>query len=63
VIPIRTIDEGIAVLTGKEAGTRNNKGQFPKGSINRLVEEQMRSFANIRRDFARVKEPSGSENE
>ena len=46
IYPIRTIDEGIAVLTGQTAGKRNSRTKkFPKGSVNALVEERLVAFA------------------
>jgi len=51
VIPIKTIDQGIEVLTGTPAGKRGRGGAFPKDSINGLVEAQLRSFADKRRSF------------
>ena len=52
VYPIATIDEGIALLTGLAAGERDADGNYPLGSINRRVEERLRAFASIRRNFA-----------
>jgi predicted ATP-dependent protease len=53
VYPIGSIDEGIALLTGTAAGERGSDGNYPLGSINRLVEERLRAFASIRRQFDR----------
>ncbi len=39
------IDEGIEVLTGVKAGDRNSRARFPAGTINRLVEDKLKSFA------------------
>jgi len=52
IIPVATIDQGIAALTGVEAGKRGRNGQFPDGSINGLVEAQLRAFAMTRHRFA-----------
>jgi lon-related putative ATP-dependent protease len=43
--PIRTIDEGIEMLTGVPAGRRGQNGKYPKDSINYLVDQRLRSFA------------------
>ena len=51
VIPIKTIDQGIEVLTGVTAGRRGRSGQFPADSINGKVEAQLRAFAETRRKF------------
>ena len=56
VYPIATINEGIALLTGLAAGERGVDGTFPAESINRRVEERLRSFAAIRRAFGGQKE-------
>jgi predicted ATP-dependent protease len=47
IYAVKTIDEGIEILTGKKAGKRNEKGEFPKDSVNYLVEEKLKSFAKI----------------
>ncbi len=52
IYAIESIDQGIEVLTGVAAGARRADGTFPDGTINALVEAQLRDFAEIRRDFA-----------
>jgi predicted ATP-dependent protease len=42
---VGTIDEGIEILTGIKAGERGADGRFPAGTVNRLVEDKLRSFA------------------
>lgn len=59
VIPVSTIDEGISLLTGIDAGSRDESGRFPKGSINARVEARLRGFAETRRDFLRRKTDGG----
>jgi len=51
VYPIATINEGIALLTNLDAGERSADGSYPPGSINRHIEDRLRSFASIRRNF------------
>ncbi len=41
---VSTIDEGIEILTGKKAGKRSASGSFPKGTINRLVEDKLKKY-------------------
>jgi len=48
VYPVATIDEGIALLTGRPAGERDQNGNYPVGSVNRLIEDRLRAFARIR---------------
>jgi len=52
IYPVATIDEGIAILTGCPAGERDGEGNYAAGSINRRVEDRLRAFASIRRNFA-----------
>ncbi|MCP4181996.1 MAG: AAA family ATPase [Hyphomicrobiales bacterium] len=53
VIAIETIDQGMEILTGCKAGVRNKNGEFPKESVNGLVESRLREFANRRVVFAK----------
>ncbi|WP_205627842.1 Lon protease family protein [Ruegeria marisrubri] len=53
IFAVETIDQGIEILTGREAGERRSDGTFPPGSINALVEDKLVSFAEKRREFAR----------
>jgi lon-related putative ATP-dependent protease len=48
VWPVRTIDEGIELLTGLPAGDRGGDGRFPPGSVNAMVEERLLHFAATR---------------
>jgi lon-related putative ATP-dependent protease len=41
IYPVTTIDEGISLLTGQPAAQLNAKGEYPAGSINRLVVERL----------------------
>ena len=52
VYPIATINEGVALLTGLAAGERDADGVYPLSSVNRRVEDRLRAFASIRRNFA-----------
>jgi lon-related putative ATP-dependent protease len=44
VYPVATIDQGIQLLTGLEAGERGRDGHFPKGSINDRVAKRLDGF-------------------
>jgi lon-related putative ATP-dependent protease len=54
VYPVETIDDGIELMTGVEAGKRDEQGAFPDDTINGRVEAQLRTFAERRRDFAQT---------
>lgn len=49
VYAIRTIDEGMEILTGKKVGARitrgEYKGQYPEGTVNYLVDQRLRQLA------------------
>jgi predicted ATP-dependent protease len=53
IYPVGTIDEGVEILTGVKAGERGGDGRFPAGTINRLAEDKLRSFAERGRNFGR----------
>ncbi|MDZ7783863.1 MAG: S16 family serine protease [Halioglobus sp.] len=59
VFGVSTIDEGIAILTGRAAGERDSAGAFPPDTINGLVEARLRAFAASRRSFAEGGEAGG----
>jgi lon-related putative ATP-dependent protease len=50
IYAIDTVDDGIELLTGIPAGKPNKKGQFPKGSVNYLVQQ---SLAEYYKDYIR----------
>jgi predicted ATP-dependent protease len=52
VYPVETVDQGIELLTGIEAGERNEQGAFPDDTMNGMVEARLRAFADRRRQFA-----------
>ncbi len=47
IYAISTIDEGIEVLTGVPAGKKDKQGKFPKGTVNYLVYEKLKKYAEI----------------
>ncbi|MGE4282143.1 MAG: Lon protease family protein [Clostridia bacterium] len=51
IYPIKTIDEGIKILTGFEAGVKNQDGKYPKDSVNHRVYEKLKSFAECTAKF------------
>jgi ATP-dependent Lon protease len=51
VYPVATIDEGIEVLTGVEAGRRKEDGAFEEGTLNDLVNKELQRLAQGWRKF------------
>ena len=43
----RTVEEGIALLTGIPAGQRGPDGQFPDGTLHARVEERLERWARM----------------
>ncbi|MEE9239996.1 MAG: Lon-insertion domain-containing protein, partial [bacterium] len=64
VYSVRTVDEGISILTGVPAGERDpGTGEFPPGTVHGLVQEKLKSmYENLRR-LRRGKEDDEEEEE
>lgn len=52
IYAIDTVDEGIELLTGIPAGERDERGQYPEGSINARVEGKLADLTQKRRTFS-----------
>lgn len=50
---VRTIDEGIELLTGVPAGEREPDGRYPTGTINGRVQDRLAEMARRVREFAK----------
>ena len=50
IYAVKTIDEGIEVLTGIKAGKLNAEGEYEKGSINYLVQKKLEYYAKISKE-------------
>ncbi len=51
VYSVKTIDEGIEVLTGTKAGEQREDGTFAEGTVNYLVDKQLREMAEKLREY------------
>jgi len=60
VYAVKTIDEGIEILTGKKAGVKTATGRYTKGSINDLVDEKLKSLAMGLKEFGDDKKKKGA---
>lgn len=60
IYPVETIAEGIELLSGRPAGERRSDGMFPDGSVNALVEAQLREYADRRKAFSTSEEPDAT---
>jgi predicted ATP-dependent protease len=57
---VRTVDEGIAILTGRRAGRRRVDGSYPPESVHGLVAERLAEYAERLRAYA---EPAEAEHD
>jgi lon-related putative ATP-dependent protease len=44
IYPVKTIDEGIEILTGVEAGEKRADGSYPDGSVHYLVKSKLKAY-------------------
>jgi len=51
VYPVKTIDEGIEILTGAKAGKRKKDGTFEEGTANYLVDQKLEELARKSKEF------------
>ncbi|QJA05362.1 AAA family ATPase [Thermosulfurimonas marina] len=56
--PIRRVEEGIEILTGRPAGEPGPDGRYPEGTVFYLVDQRLRELAERAREFAKEKEKS-----
>jgi lon-related putative ATP-dependent protease len=51
IYPVKTIDEGIEVLTGIPAGELQPDGTWPEGTINYMVQERLNELAEAVKEY------------
>ena len=51
IYSVKTIDEGLEILTGCPAGERGPDGAFPEGTVNYLVENRLRELNQSMRGY------------
>jgi len=51
IYPIKTISEGIEVLTGVKAGDKKPDGTFEEGTINHLVKKRLTEMAELIKEY------------
>ncbi|MGD8616047.1 MAG: Lon protease family protein, partial [Gammaproteobacteria bacterium] len=52
VYPVVSVDDCLTLLTGTEAGTRDERGEFPPGTVNARIRARLLEFADERRRYA-----------
>ncbi len=51
IYPVKSIDEGIEILTGVPAGTRDENGNYPENTVFCMVQTKIEKFARIAEEF------------
>jgi lon-related putative ATP-dependent protease len=51
IYSVRTINEGIEVLTGLPAGDKKTDGTYPKGTVNYRIDQRLREYAEKLKAF------------
>ncbi len=55
--PVKSIDEGIELLTGVPAGEADEKGNYPENTVSNLVDKKLKSLAEGLKAFAEEGKP------
>jgi predicted ATP-dependent protease len=51
IYAVKTIDEGMEILTGYPAGERQPDGSYPEGTVNHLVDQRLRELSQSMRGY------------
>ena len=52
IYAVKTVDEGMEILTGVAAGEKGADGNYPEGTINHRVDQRLRELAKTLRGYA-----------
>jgi hypothetical protein len=52
VFSVSTIDQGIEILTGIEAGERDDAGQYPQSTLSFAVQSRLKELAEKVKSFS-----------
>lgn len=61
IYAVRQVDEALSLLVGEDAGSPNEQGQFPAGSVNARVVERLRDIAAMGMEDDDKEEPKKAE--
>lgn len=51
IYAVKTVDEGIEILTGVKAGKLNENNEYEEGTINYLVEKKLEYYSKLNREY------------
>lgn len=64
IYPVKTIDEGLEILTGVKAGEKQKDGSFEEGTVNYQVDKELERLAQAWHEFeGRSEEEKRAESE
>jgi lon-related putative ATP-dependent protease len=63
IYPVSTIDQGMEVLTGVEAGELQEDNTYPEGTVNYMVDKRLRELADKLREYRVEKKEKEDEEE
>ena len=61
--PVKTVEEGLKILTGMDAGTLQEDGTYPEGAIYRKVDDRLKEISEIVRKFGKELGNGGKKSE
>ncbi len=61
--PVTTVEEGLKILTGMDAGTLQEDGSFPEATVYRKVDDRLKEISEIVRKFSKDMEGDGKKSE
>ena len=51
IYAVKTVDEGVEILTGQPAGTRRSHEGYPPGTVNHLVDRRLQELGQSMRGY------------
>ena len=61
--PVTTVEEGLGILTGMDAGKLQEDGSYPEGTIYRKVDDRLKEISEIVRKFSKDLEGDGKKSD
>jgi lon-related putative ATP-dependent protease len=61
--PVTTVEEGLSILTGMDAGKLQEDGSYPEDTIYRKVDDRLKEISEIVRKFSKDLEADGKKSE
>lgn len=61
IYPIRTVDQGLELLTGMAAGDADTNNVFPDNTVNGMVQKHLTEMAEQKRSFSSGQSETGEQ--